>query len=86
MELQMRIQLETCKIMITASKALAQDISSNTKGELNKIPSMHKKMLSEINLEYRKIPSKEISTQGIEIFGTKIDTEAYSILEILINF
>ena len=31
MDHQIAIQLETCKIMVTASKALAQDVSSNTK-------------------------------------------------------
>ena len=40
MEHQMAIQLETCKIMMAARKALAQDVSSNMKGRWNKIPSM----------------------------------------------
>ena len=76
----MAIQLETCKSMITASKALAQDVSKNTKGVWKKIPSMYKKMLSEMNLEDGDTPAKIICTQGIEIFNTKTDTKAHSLL------
>ena len=49
MEDQMAIQLETCKHMITASKALAQYVSANTKGGWNKIPYMYKKMIFTMN-------------------------------------
>ena len=43
MEHQTEIQLETWKIMVTASKALSQYVSANTKGGRKKIPSMYKK-------------------------------------------
>ena len=49
MEYQTEIQFNTCESMITASKALAQDVSKNTKGGWNNIPSMYKKMLFTIN-------------------------------------
>ena len=45
--------------MITASKALAQDISANTKGGCNKIPSMYKRMLFAVNSEYIETPAKK---------------------------
>ena len=61
----MAIQLETCEIMITASKAMAQYVSANTKGGWKKIPSMYKNMLLEMNSEDRETPTNEISTQGI---------------------
>ena len=49
MEHQMVIQLETCGIMITESKALAQDVSANTKGVRKKIPSTYNKMIFAMN-------------------------------------
>ena len=65
MEHQMSIRLETCKSMITASKALAQDISENTKGRHKKIPSIYKKMRFTINSKDGDIPADKIRTQGI---------------------
>ena len=53
MEHQMEIQLETCEIMITASKALDQYVSANTKGGWKKITYMYKKMLFVMNSEDR---------------------------------
>ena len=76
----MEIQLETCEIMITASKALAQDVSANMKGGWKKIPSMYKKMLFTMNSEDGDTPTKKSSTQGIEIFDTKTNTEAHILL------
>ena len=56
MKYQMVTQLNTCESMITASKALVQYISSNTKGGWNKIPSMYKKILFPMNSEDRETP------------------------------
>ena len=61
----MEIQFETCKIMITASKALAQDVSENTKGGWKNIPSIYKKILFAVNSEDGETPTDKISTQGI---------------------
>ena len=69
MEHQMEIQLETYGIMITASKALDQDVSENTNGGRKKIPSMYKKILFTINsvlkekkdLIQRPIPKPTVS-------------------------
>ena len=68
--------------MITASKALVQDVSANIKGGWKKIHYMYKNMIFAVNSEYRDIPADEISTQGIEIFDTKTDTEAHNLLEL----
>ena len=81
----MEIQLETCKSMITESKTLAQDVSENRKGGWNKIPSMYKKILFVMNAEDVETSANEISTQGIEIFHTKTDTEAHILLEIVLK-
>ena len=51
--------------MITAGKALAQDVSANIKGGCKKIPSIDKKMLFAMNSEDRYISANKISTQGI---------------------
>ena len=59
MEHQTKIQLETCEIMITAGKALAQDFSANTKGGWNKIPFMYKKMLFAMNSEDGNTPAEK---------------------------
>ena len=69
-------------MIIIASKAVAQDVSANKKGEWNKIPSLYKNMLFAVNSEYEETPTDKISTQGIEIFDTKTDTEAHSLLEL----
>ena len=53
MEHQTEIQFETCESMITASKALAQYVSENTKVGWEKIPSVYNKMLFSVNLEDR---------------------------------
>ena len=59
----MEVQLETCNIMITSSKALAQGVSAITKGVRNKIPCMYNKMLFEMNSEDGETPANKISTQ-----------------------
>ena len=51
--------------MITASKTLDQDVSSNTKDIRKKIPYMYKKMLFTMNTEDGETPTNEIRTQGI---------------------
>ena len=71
---QMEIQLETCKIMITASKSLAQDFLENKKGNWKKIPSMYNKMLFVMSSEDRENPIDKISAQWIVIFDTTTDT------------
>ena len=71
--------------MIKASKALAQDVSANTKGGPKKIPSMYNKMLFLINSEDRDTPAEEIITQGIEILDTKTDTKDHSTLKLVLK-
>ena len=78
----MEIQLDTCEIIITASKALAQDVSTNMKGGWKKIPYMYKNMLFTMNSEDIETPANKINTQGIEIFDTKTNAKAHSLLEI----
>ena len=56
MEHQMAIQLETCGIMIIASKELAQDVSANTKVGWKKIPSMYNKIIFVMNSEHGETP------------------------------
>ena len=65
MEHQMTIQLEIFKITIKASKALAQDVSENTKGGWKKITSMYKKMLFAMNIEDIETSANKVSTQEI---------------------
>ena len=43
---------------------------------------MYKETLFDMNLEDGDIPADKISTQGIEIFDTKNDTESLSLFEI----
>ena len=38
-----------------------------------------------MNSEDEKIPTDKISTQGIEIFDTKTDTESHSLLELVLK-
>ena len=45
--------------MITASKALDQDVSENTNGGRRKIPSMYKKILFTINSEDGENPTEK---------------------------
>ena len=68
--------------MITAIKILAQDVLSNMNDGQKKINSMYKETLFDMNLEDGDIPADKISTQGIEIFDTKNDTESLSLFEI----
>ena len=64
MKHQTAIQLETCESMITASKALAQDVSENTKGRWKKITYMYKNMLFAMNSEDEETPADKINTKG----------------------
>ena len=68
--------------MIIVSKSLAQDVSESTKGGCKNIPYMYKKMLFVMNSEDGDTPVDKISTQGIEMFDTKTDTESHSLLEL----
>ena len=81
----MKIQLEKCKSMITASKSLVQYVSENTKGGWKKIPSMYNKMLFTMNSEDIETTANKISTQGIEIINTNTDTKSHSLLEITLK-
>ena len=85
MEHQIEIQLKTLKRTTTSSKALEQDVSKNMRGGWKKITSMYKKLLFATNSEDRDTPANKISTQGIENFDTKTDTEAQSLLEIVLK-
>ena len=80
MEQQMEVQLETCNIMITSSKALAHNVSANMKGVWKKIPSMYKNVLFTTNLENGETLTDKIRTQGKEIFDANTNNEAHSIL------
>ena len=51
-------------------------------GRRKKILYMYNKMLFAMNSENRYSPAEKISTQRIEIFDTKTDTEAHSLLEL----
>ena len=68
--------------MITASKALAQDVSENTKGGWKKIPYVYNRMLFMIDSDGKDTPADKNRTQVIEIFDTDTDTESHSLLEI----
>ena len=72
--------------MIELSKELAQYVSANTRGGWNKMPFMYKKMIFAVNSENRETPADKIITQGIEIFDTKNNTKAHSLLEIGLKF
>ena len=78
----MAIQLETCESMITSIKALAQYVSSNTKGGWKKIPSMYKNIIFVMNSEDGETPADGINIQVIEISDTNTDTKARSLLGI----
>ena len=54
-------------------------------GRRKMILSMYNKMLFAMNSEDGEIPVDKISTTGIEIFDTKTDTEAHSLLELVLK-